>query len=170
MKRGSSEVLPEPSKRAPYVHYSDRRTGFWFSAELNVGALMCQFDDKSGTAVNLAMDITGGYRFSQYLKVGLGLMPGTPIWVSDDEPDDTFLLPVYFQLRGNFIDDEVRTFVPFWAALGFRYGQPRHALVMGLAYTARQFEYEPSAAAGTTAAASQLGWGHILSLKIGYEF
>lgn len=156
--QSSSITLPEKPKRAKYVDYSVKQTGWWCSAQIgggyatNTGKFFGQFD------------FVNGYRFSEFLKVGVGISPRIGLNT----------IPIYAQARGNFISQEDTMFAFFWSAdlgyainggiyaspsVGMRYGGIRHNVLISLYYA---FEGQQPNVSDQ--------FLHIVGLKIGYEF
>lgn len=149
-------TMPEKPQRAKYVDYSVLRTGYWVAAQ--AGA----FYGSQNTFVG-QFDLTMGYRFSEFLKVGVGVAPriGLPS------------IPVYADVRGNFISQEDTMFALCWSAdigyafnqggiyvspgIGARFGGLRHNLLIGINYI---LQGQPSPADAL----------HLVGLRIGYEF
>lgn len=122
--------------------------GFWLAADLSGGYSLRFSNPEVGYA---EMDVSGGYRFSGYLRLGLGLGAR---WYSSGEnklrrSSMRWGMPVYATARGNFIGDEYRTTVPCWSvdvgasvrdgfmlrpSVGLRIGMPRKAFTLALSY------------------------------------
>lgn len=151
-------TLPEKPKRAKYVDYSTKQTGWWCAAQLGGG-----YATTTGRFFG-QFDFVNGYRFSEFLKVGVGISPRVGLNT----------IPIYAQVRGNFISQEDTMFAFFWNAdlgyainggvyaspsVGMRYGGIRHNVLISLYYALEGQKPEVS---------DQLL--HIVGLRIGYEF
>ena len=151
-------TLPEKPKRAKYVDYSVKQTGWWCTAQIgggyatNTSQFYCQFD------------FVNGYRFSEFLKVGIGISPRIGLNT----------IPIYAQARGNFISQEDTMFAFFWNAdlgyainggfyaspsAGMKFGGIRHNFLFSIYYALEGQRPEVSD--------SPL---HLVGLRIGYEF
>lgn len=151
-------TLPEKPKRAKYVDYTVKQTGWWCVAQIgggyatNTGKFFGQFD------------FVNGYRFSEFLKVGVGISPRIGLKT----------IPIYAQARGNFISQEDTMFAFFWNAdlgyainggiyaspsVGLRYGGIRHNVLFSFYYALEGQKPETSDQPM-----------HVVGLRIGYEF
>lgn len=145
--------LPEKPNRSKYVDYSIKDDGFWCAIQIGTG-----YGD---TAMVYQLDIMAGYRFSEFLKVGLGASPRIGLKS----------VPVYLDVRGNFIPQIDRMYSFYWnldlgyaikdgiylsPGVGMKFGGVRHNFLVGLNYTLQGFE-----TANTK---------HFAGIRIGYEF
>lgn len=187
----STEVLPEKSSRKEYVHYSDLTKGFWMTTGLSAGLGSAGLDLKENMEItSLSFDLIGGYRFSQFFKIGLGISPGI-LKGNQVYEYNNFSLPVYLHLRGNIIDEEARMFSPVWGIdlgcdvtqslglyvapmLGFRWGIRRHAVNAGVSFAFQQIQLaEPRTQEDIQNNSDPVvheTWCGKLLIKIGYEF
>lgn len=165
-------VLPEV-KKVNYNDYTDRQTGFWFRATVNASYTI--FQTKKCTPF-AEVDVAGGYRFSQYLRAGVGV--GLRGYFNNDDLRSTkseLSYPIFATVSGNFIDDEFRTVTPYWSmdmggaikdgfmwrpTIGIRVGQSRSAFLLGVTYTGQNLKYKT----GKDRYVSAVG------LTLGYEF
>ena len=151
-------TLPERPKRAKYVDYSVKQTGWWCAAQIG-GGYSTTTSDFFGQ-----FDFVNGYRFSEFLKVGVGISPRIGLKT----------IPIYAQARGNFISQEDTMFAFFWNAdlgyainggiyaspsVGMRYGGIRHNFLVNLYYALEGQKTETSDKPM-----------HLVGLRIGYEF
>ena len=151
-------TLPERPKRAKYVDYSVKQTGWWCAAQLGGG-----FSATTGRFFG-QFDFVNGYRFSEFLKVGVGISPRIGLNT----------IPVYAQVRGNIISQEDTMFAFFWNAdvgyainggiyaspsVGLRYGGIRHNVLFSFYYALEGQKPETSDQPM-----------HVVGLRIGYEF
>ena len=65
--QNNNVTLPEKPNRNKYVDYSTKESGFWCAAQ--IGA------NYGDTALLAQLDVIGGYRFSEFLRVGIGVSP-----------------------------------------------------------------------------------------------
>ena len=133
-------------------------------AEWDKHSLWCAFEAGGGSTTmenhkNVAMtgaSVIGGYRLNQYFKVGIGL--GILYYPNSSNVrsyDTHFSMPLFANLRGNFLSDTTRRTVPFWSvnagmsfpdggfftpAVGLRVGEKRNAFLISLAYTLRHLD------------------------------
>ncbi|MDE7148650.1 MAG: hypothetical protein K2O20_09760 [Duncaniella sp.] len=157
--------------------YSQFERSVWFSAEV-LGGVSCHL---RGHNMGLAeVDFTVGYRFSQYLKVGVGIGPRYYI---DQGPlrrsDIKWGMPLFATVRGNLIPGLYRTVVPYWGieagasvrdgaffrpTLGLRIGEPRNAFTIGISYMGQDIATYNSRLEKTCKYTS------FACLRLGYEF
>ncbi len=152
---------------------ADYETGFWCSAQLNAGyTVMLDHHNSPWTEV----DFSGGYRFNQFLKIGLGL--GCRYYCDNSRlrhKDIRVAFPLYVTVMGNILRDTYRTVTPYYSfdiggaicdgfmwrpSLGIRVGQSRSAFLVALVYTGQSLRY----ITGNKNYVSSLG------LSVGYEF
>ena len=111
------------------------------------------FSSKSSGPI-VQVDVIGGYRFNEFIKLGLGVSPRLLPMDSSYFPFDGLgggpvSLPVYLDVRGNIISQESRMAVPYWSmdlgysipegfyaspTIGVRVGGPRNNFIAGLTY------------------------------------
>lgn len=146
-------ILPEKPNRSNYVDHSTKESGFWCAAQIGAG-----FGD---TAFLAQLDIIGGYRFSEFLRIGIGVSPRLGLKST----------PLYFDARGNIISQVDRMYSFYWNAemgyaiddgiylspgLGMRFGGIRHNFLVSVNYTMQGFK--------------DVGVKHFAGVRIGYEF
>ena len=118
----------------------------------------------------------GGYRFSQFLKVGVGL--GVLYYPNNSNvrnSDNYVAMPLFFNVRGNFLSEEIRRTVPFWSvnigstvpdgffmtpSVGLRVGEKRNAFLISIGYTLRHLKSYPQS----------VDFYSGVLVKLGYEF
>lgn len=106
--------MPEV-KHNPTSHYDYREanSGFWWSVELGAGC-SCRINaDNFGLT---ELDVTLGYRFNEYLRIGAGI--GGRYYLRNERvrrSDIAWAMPLYFNLRGNFIPTNGRPVVPYYS-------------------------------------------------------
>lgn len=177
--------------KSRYVDHSEREKGFWAAVDFMAGANVEHEYGISG-AVPLDLQVTFGYRFSEFLQVGVGA--GFRYYANNDQArcyhnskgeyeNYGWAFPIYGQLRGLFYSGQSRSVVPFWQltaghtvndgfmcspALGLRFGTAeRHHFNLGLHYTAQWTQLQADASGGHL---HRFGPLHILQLRLGYQF
>jgi hypothetical protein len=148
-------------------------TGFWMRAGVIGGSTI--FIEDTGTPT-FEVNVAGGYRFSQYLKVGIGF--GYRYYFNNEKirsKSSASAFPIFATISGNFISDAYRTVVPYYSfdfgatacdgvmmrpTIGMRIGQSRSALLLGLTYTGQQLRYVNC----------KYRFVSSLGLTVGYEF
>ena len=157
--------LPEKPKRAKYVDYSTKQTGYWLAAQLGAGY-------STAPGFYAQFDFVNGYHFSEFLKVGVGISPKVYF-------DGKTTIPIYAEVRGNIISQEDTMFAFYWNAdlgyaingglyaspsLGVKFGGIRHNLLVSL-YYALEYPFE------TQSETQRYDHpAHSVGLRIGYEF
>ena len=165
--------LPETPKHTNYKTYEKENSGFWCGIDVEGGSSVMEQKTNMQYA-NLSW--TGGYRFSEFLRLGAGL--GARYYVHNANvrnTDSKFGIPIFANLRGNFISAYDRDGVPFWSfniggithegffvspTFGYSFGGLRHNFQIGISYTIVCFKNSSE----KNAAYSYFG------LRLGYEF
>lgn len=145
--------LPPKPQQHGYRDYSTQDKGFWCAVEVDGGSSI-MVGSRNMQYVNLTY--TAGYRLNEYLRVGAGL--GGRVYVNNEEVRNSssrFCMPLYANLRGNFISSQERDGVPFWSvsvggitqegffaspAVGYSFGGLRHNFQIGISYTVSSLE------------------------------
>lgn len=166
-------TLPEKPNSTSYKDYDGSGTKFWYSIELD-GATSVM--DQQKNMQFTALSFTGGYRLSEFLRMGLGF--GNRIYVNNNEirsSKSKFAFPIFINARGNFLSAYDRDGVPFWSiniggvtkdglyfspSIGYSFGGLRNNFLIGLCYNLTQFEDYKLA---------KKSYSYI-GFKIGYEF
>lgn len=165
--------LPKTGADPDLKDMADNETGFWCSAQLGASyTVMLGHHNSPWTEV----DFSGGYRFNQFLKVGVGL--GFRYYCDNSGLRDnkfSVSFPLYLTVRGNILRETYRTVTPYYSfdlggairdgfmwrpSFGIRVGQSRSAFLVGVAYTGQSLRYYT----GKNKYVSSLG------LSVGYEF
>ena len=128
------------------------------------------------------MDFVGGYRVNEFFRIGAGFGPRYYFG-----PERARLnvarwgMPLYLNIRGNFIPSEYRDCVPYYSidcgtsfpdgimfrpTIGVRIGEPRSAFLLGVSYTGQQLKNADLDKDGKL----KHKFTSFLSIKIGYEF
>ena len=145
------EGIINPQK--PPIHKYEIPSAFW-----------CAFEAESGSSIMehkanmqfVNVSCAGGYRFSEYLRVGIGV--GGRMYVNNAGIRNTSSIwgfPIYANARGNFISAYDRDGVPFWSVniggitkegaffnptIGYSFGGIRNNVYVGLSYTLTNFK------------------------------
>lgn len=144
--------LPQAPKRPAYKDFSQEATHFWFAIDLDGGSTVMAVQPNM-QFVNL--NYTMGYRFSEYIRVGVGL--GARCYVHNADvrgTDSRWGIPVFLNARGNFISTVDRDGVPYWSmnvggitnegvyvspTIGYSFGGIRNNFQIGITYTLTSF-------------------------------
>lgn len=170
-------TLPEKPARGKYVDYSLKDSGWWIAAQITGGLATTNDNIHAGL---IQVDIINGYRFSEFLKVGIGFSPRYYFSHNSFPLRDkrmifgVYSLPIYADIRGNFISQEDTMFAPYWNAdlgysiheglffspgVGLKIGSIRHNVLFGVNYTIQGHNVN-----------EVKGIIHIFSIRLGYEF
>ncbi|MDE5773117.1 MAG: hypothetical protein K2H86_01495 [Muribaculaceae bacterium] len=169
-----ASTVPPVAKNPSLVDYMEFERGFWMRANFNASASI--FVSHTCTPI-FDLTIAGGYRFSQFLKVGIGL--GARIYVNNEKircRHSMWAMPIFATIEGNFINESNRTVTPYYSydigasisdgfmmrpTVGLRIGQARSAFTVGITYTGQDLKY---AYGGMRKFVSCLG------VSMGYEY
>ena len=170
----SQEIkLPEKPKTSNHKDYRQEVAGFWSSAELDLGSSV-MFKKKN--LQNIGISYTGGFRFNEFLKVGVGV--GVKYYYNNNEvrhSDIKWTFPIYANVRGNIISQNNRSCVPYWGiklgtvirdgfffspTLGVRLGEHRDSWLLNISYSYNKLEVLPDVNTDC----------NFLLLGVGYEF
>lgn len=164
--------LPQKPEHLNYKDVIAEDKGFWCASETEGGSSIME------TKTNMQfinLSFTGGYRFNEFLRIGVGL--GGRMYVNNAyvrNTDSKFGIPIFANLRGNFISAYDRDGVPFWSinlggitreglflnpAIGYSFGGTRNTFFIGLSYTLTRFKDFTK---------SQQNYSYF-GLKLGYE-
>lgn len=145
--------LPDKPTSSRYKDITSEEKGFWCAFEAE-GASSIMEAKPNMQFVNLSF--TGGYRLNEYLRFGAGL--GARMYVNNADvrnTDSQFGIPIYANIRGNFISAYDRDGVPFWSVnvggitnegpfvnptIGYSFGGLRNNFLIGISYTLVRFE------------------------------
>lgn len=165
--------LPDAPKQTNYKNYEAEEKGFWCAVEAEGGSSVMAHEPNM-QYVNLSW--TGGYRLNEFLRFGAGL--GVRYYVNNADVRNTdikFGVPIFANVRGNFISAYDRDGVPFWSlnlggitnegffaspTFGYSFGGLRNNFQIGVYYTITSFKN----CNNVSMAYSYFG------LKLGYEF
>ncbi len=173
--------MPEITNSDTQKNYSAQETGFWIAAEA-VGGYSCRISNSNFSLAEV--DVTAGYRFNEYLRVGAGF--GGRYYFDNNKVrfrTEKWAFPLYVNVRGNFIPTNYRTTVPYYSfdiggtildgfmmrpTVGLRIGQQRSAFLIGLTYTGQSLTGYTWNEFGTRDPHTK--FVSFISLKVGYEF
>lgn len=164
-------TMPEQPAAIPNIEEADK--GYWCAIEVGGGSTA--MDNMKNIAM-VAASYTNGYRFGQFLKVGVGVsVLYYPNNKNVRQSANHFSVPIFLNVRGNALPDDTRMTVPFWSvnvgtsvsdgffltpAVGLRIGEKRSAFLLSVAYTLRHLDSYPE----------NVNNYHGALLKLGYEF
>lgn len=178
--RNSNGVkIPYERGKQEHKNYSTYSSGFFFAIEGNGGYSL----NLSGNNIGFGeVDFVGGYRVNEFFRIGAGFGPRYYFG-----PERARLnvarwgMPLYLNIRGNFIPSEYRDCVPYYSidcgtsfpdgimfrpTIGVRIGEPRSAFLLGVSYTGQQLKNADLDKDGKL----KHKFTSFLSIKIGYEF
>ncbi len=175
--------LPERPNRPKYVEHDMLESGFWIAVEGNVSSgVVPDYTNAQRAGGNVVF----GYMVNEFMKLGLGL--GANCYFNNNEevrkPTNQWTIPVYFDIRGNLITQEVRNLVPYWSfdigyaaydgfffspTIGIRIGERRNSWLIGFNYTFQQLDNKRINIGGIEKDLFPKN-GSFLGVKIGYEF
>lgn len=165
--------LPEKPKRTKDVNYDMKDTGFWFAVDAEGGSSIMA-EKTNMQYANFAF--TGGYRISEYLRVGAGL--GARYYFHNADVRNTsnkFGVPIFANARGNLLSAYDCDGVPFWSlniggitnegfflnpTIGYSFGGLRNNFLIGVSYTLTSFKNSSNSSVAYS----------FFGLKLGYEF
>ncbi len=166
-------ILPPVGKDKELTNYNESETGFWISGQVNGGYSLFIND---GNSPYTEINVTGGYRMSQYLRFGVGF--GGRFYFNSSHIRNNSIkwsFPIYANVRGNIIDDTYRTVVPYYSldiggaiqdgffwrpTIGIRVGQRRSAFLLGISYMGQNIKYVDT----------KNKYASFLGLTLGYEY
>lgn len=166
--------MPEAPKQEKYTEFTLKDKGYWCSVELGVAPSVRFRETCMWTST---LSFVNGYRFNDYLRLGVGIGAGY-YFANNDVARDTdirWTMPIFVNARGNFMSQEVREIVPFWSvdiggavrdgflftpSVGCRIGERRSAFLASLGYSYRGIDAKKRLSNNRS----------FIVLKIGYEF
>lgn len=151
--------------------------GFWGAAEVSGGYSAHLHGHNLGLT---ELDVMAGYRFNQFLRIGLGI--GARYYFDKHHirrGDTKWGMPLFGDIRGSFMSSTYRKVVPYWdvaigasirdgfffrPTLGLKIGEPRQAFLIGVSYMGQEL-----------ATLNNLGqkthdYTSIFCLKLGFEY
>lgn len=177
-------VTPKTNGNTSYHDYSTYDKGFWGTIEAT-GGYSCRL---GGRNIPMAeIDITGGYRFNEFFRVGIGI--GSRYYINSDKlrySSKDWAFPIYANVRGNFIPTEHRNVVPYYSldigavvhdgfmvrpTLGIRIGQQRSAFLLGISYIGQNIRsYDNVVSELGITKTRKNRFTSFVALRVGYEF
>ncbi len=167
-------VIKMPEQPSKGLNIADENNvKYWCAIDLGGGSTAME---NMKNVVMMGASFVGGYRFSQYLKIGVGL--GALYYPNSNNVRDArthLAMPLFVNARGNILSDDIRRMVPYWSvnvgttipdgffmtpSIGLRIGEKRNAFLASIGYTLRHMKTYPEC---TTNFSGVL-------LKLGYEF
>lgn len=133
-----------------YIHEKEFDKGFWWSAEFYSGCT-CNVTDEQKNGGFSEFNLTAGYRYSEYIRFGIGF--GGRYYIQNSNiryKSIKWSFPLYFNIRGNMINSYERRVVPYYSlsiggatqdgfmlrpTIGIRIGDyKRSALLVSISY------------------------------------
>lgn len=169
--------IPVVGKDINQEQLSTYNSGVWFSAELLGGYSAHLSGDNMGVT---EVDVTVGYRFNEYIKLGIGV--GVRYYI--DQKDlrrhhSAWGMPIFLGARGNIIPGKYRKCVPYWGfeigtsirdgvmfrpTVGLHIGEPRQAFTIGVSYMGQNI------ASSNILGENKNSFTSFFCLRLGYEF
>ncbi len=182
-----------------YRDYSSSTKGFWAAAEL-AGGLSIDHDSAIKATYPVDLHFTFGYRFSEFLQVGVGVgfrhyFDGkmARCYIDGKQEREDFLagkckpedyqwaFPIYANVRGLFLSGQSRSVVPYWSV------EAGHAIndgfmaspTLGLRIgdmerhhflVGLSYTAQYTRLWGKADHSYKFGCLHVLQLKLGYQF
>ncbi len=170
--------LPQVGASEKQADYTSAGSGFWMAAEASAAYSCRLFNSNFGYT---EIDAVAGYRFNEYVRVGLGL--GARYYFDNNKVRSTlseWAFPIFLNIRGNFIPTRYRDVVPYYSfdigvtvrdgfmlrpTVGLRVGLERSAFLVGLGYVGQDLStYSRDNLRKTRR------FVNFITLKLGYEF
>ena len=170
--------LPQVGAPEKQADYTSAGSGFWMAAEASAAYSCRLFNSNFGYT---EIDAVAGYRFNEYVRVGLGL--GARYYFDNNKVRSTlseWAFPIFLNVRGNFIPTRYRDVVPYYSfdigvtvrdgfmlrpTVGLRVGRERSAFLVGLGYVGQDLStYSRDNLRKTRR------FVNFITLKLGYEF
>lgn len=166
--------MPKVPKKEKYTEFTLKDKGYWCSVELCVAPSVRFHETCMWTST---LSFVNGYRFSDYLRLGVGI-GANYYFANNDVARDTdikWTMPIFVNARGNFMSQEVKEIVPFWSidiggamrdgflfnpSIGCRIGERRSAFLASIGYSYRGIDAKKRLSNNRS----------FIVLKIGYEF
>lgn len=168
--------IPTVGNDPEQTQLGEAESGFWIAAEVMGGYSAHLYGHNMGIT---EFDVTAGYRFNEFLRIGAGT--GLRYFIDSKDirqHSSGFGMPLFVAARGNMIRGKYRNVVPYWGfefggafpdgimfrpTVGLRFGAPRQAWTLGLSYM------------GQNIAVLDLGvkkkrLSNFFMLRFGYEF
>lgn len=169
--------IPEKGYDVNQQRYYEYDRGFWFGAEAMYGYSCHTHGHNMGFA---EIDLTAGYRFSQFFKIGVGTGPRHYISQKSLRRHDTeWAMPIFGVLRGNLMPGKYRRVVPYYSveaggvlgdgfmirpSLGIRIGEPREAFTLAVSYMGQDIS------TWNSKMEKAFKYTNFAAIRLGYEF
>ncbi len=159
-----------------FNRYYEYDRGFWFGFDL-YGGISTNVGSKRSNSPVTELDATVGYRFNEYVKVGVGA--GVRYYINGENiryRDADIVFPIYANVRGNIIPSYERKVVPYYSlsvggvvddgvmvrpTIGARFGDfKRSSFLLGLSYLGQSMK-DPW---------NENRFQSFVVLSVGYEF
>lgn len=168
--------IPTIGNDPTQTQLSEAETGFWIASEVMGGYSVHLYHRNMGIT---EFDVTAGYRFNEFFRVGAGT--GLRYYINSSNirrHSSGFGMPLFVTARGNMIHAKYRNVVPYWGfefgcafpdgimfrpTVGLRFGDPRHAWILGLSYMGQDI-------AMTKLGVKEKRLSNFFLLRFGYEF
>lgn len=153
--------------------YTSYDRGFWIAGEFRPSYTL---NISSSNSPVVELDVNGGYRFNEYVRIGVGF--GGRYYIKSTNVRSgniSWSFPIYSNIRGNFIPTGYRDVVPYYSldlggtirdgfmwrpTVGIRIGQKRSAFLLGLTYTGQSLINRNE----------KRSYCSMLGLTLGYEY
>lgn len=176
---GKGVKIPYERGKNDHRNYSTYSSGFFFAVEGNGGYSLNLSNSNIGFG---EIDLVGGYRFNDFFRLGAGFGPRYYFGPENARSNVArWAMPLYLNVRGNFIPSEYRDVVPYYSfdigttfpdgfmfrpTIGIRVGEQRSAFLLGVSYTGQQLKNADVDKDGKL----KHKFTSFLSIKVGYEF
>lgn len=185
----ASPDVPSVTSNAPvegyYTSQYAKDSGAWWAVESVTGYSIRLGDGKSNGGFE-EIDVTGGYRFNEYVRIGIGLggryyfhCGGFRAHAHD------WSLPLYFNVRGGMMARAERVCTPFYSldigssiadgfmirpTVGLKIGERRGAFVVALSYVGQNMKTYSNRVNENGRLVYDDSFVSFVALKLGYEF
>lgn len=145
VQTGSTEVIMPKTPKSPYRDFTDADRGLWLAADAAFSLI-----GNTNLAYPMGLDIIGGYRFSEFIRIGLGVGVRGNIGYNQIDGLNRVSVPIFLSLRGNILTQKPRMCVPYWnydagyivlsnaifydAGIGLKVGEKRNNFTVSLNY------------------------------------
>ena len=169
--------IPGVGKDHNQQQYLTYDTGFWMAAEA-LGGVSTHLESHNLGLTEV--DLSAGYRFNQFFKVGAGL--GARYYIKQEylrRHKSAWGMPLFVAVRGAMIPCEYRRTVPYWGievggsirdgfmwrpTVGIRVGEPRQAFTLGITYMGQELATYDHVGSKSTK------YTNFVCLRLGFEF
>lgn len=182
VEKDAEIIAPEASSKAEYTDYANQEKGWYCAVDFSGAASVSRSIPVMG---ELELSFTNGYRFNEYLKVGVGVgirsyLGANSTEQRDSKLDGNWVIPLFANVRGDFLPQGQRMFTPYWSfdtgytfgdgffftpTLGVKFGGVRNSVVLGISYMGQMIDKTPAGASSPSSF-----YTNFLCARIGYEF